>query len=103
MHIIFFLQGSKIYGKDILKYVPIQGWTWYFTESIFLKRDWEVDREILKKSIAEIVTYPPGLWVAVSIWLRAQYKRAYLIIIERQFFIFLIETICCDSSSEPSQ
>lgn len=60
--------GSKIYGKDILKYVPIQGWTWYFTESIFLKRDWEVDREILKKSIAEIVTYPPGLWVALLLF-----------------------------------
>ena len=30
-------------------------------------------------------------------------KREYLVIIEGQFFFFLIETICCDLSSEPSQ
>ena len=59
-------QTSKIYGKNILKYVPIQGWSWYFTESIFLKRDWVADKEILKKSIGELVTYPDGLWFAVS-------------------------------------
>ena len=63
-----FFQTAKIYGKNILKYVPIQGWTWYFTESIFLKRDWEADKQILKKSIGELVTYPDNLWFAVSIF-----------------------------------
>ena len=30
-------------------------------------------------------------------------KRAYLMIIEGYFFLCLIETICCDPSSEPSR
>ena len=59
-------QNTKIYGKNVLKYVPILGWTWYFTESIFLKRDWNEDKKILEKSISEIVTYPDPLWVTVS-------------------------------------
>ena len=32
---------------------------------------------------------------------RALDKREYLMIIEGYFFLFLIETICCDPSSEP--
>ena len=33
---------------------------------------------------------------------RALDKREYLMIIERLFFLFFIDTICCDPSSEPS-
>ncbi|KAL4233763.1 1-acyl-sn-glycerol-3-phosphate acyltransferase gamma [Mactra antiquata] len=59
------LGNTKIYGKDILKYVPVIGWTWYFTESIFLKRSWNADKKILTKSISEIVTYPDPFWVTL--------------------------------------
>ena len=34
--------------------------------------------------------------------IRALDKREFLIIIEGYFFLFLIESICCDPSSEPS-
>ena len=34
---------------------------------------------------------------------RALEKRGYLMIIEGKFFLFLIETICCEPSSEPSR
>ena len=30
-------------------------------------------------------------------------KRGYLMILEGYFFLFFIETLCCDSSSEPSR
>ena len=35
--------------------------------------------------------------------IRALDKRGYLKIIKGKFFFFLIETICCDPSSEPSR
>lgn len=57
------LGNTKIYGKNILKYVPVIGWTWYFTESIFLKRNWEEDKKILEKSIKELVTFPDPFWL----------------------------------------
>ncbi|XP_060577352.1 1-acyl-sn-glycerol-3-phosphate acyltransferase delta-like isoform X2 [Ruditapes philippinarum] len=57
------LGNTKIYGKDILKYVPVLGWTWYFTESIFLKRSWDEDKKILEKSITELITYPDPFWL----------------------------------------
>ena len=39
----------------------------------------------------------------VSVGARALGKRGYLIIIEGYFFLFLIETLHCDPSSEPSR
>lgn len=62
------LGNTKIYGKEILKYIPVLGWTWYFTESIFLKRNWEEDKKILTKSINDITTYPDNFWVTLLLF-----------------------------------
>ncbi|XP_052242459.1 1-acyl-sn-glycerol-3-phosphate acyltransferase gamma-like [Dreissena polymorpha] len=55
--------NTKIYGKHMMRYIPIIGWTWYFTESIFLQRNWDEDKKILEKSISELVTYPDPFWL----------------------------------------
>ena len=60
------LQGTKIYGKRSLKLVPLVGWAWTFTESIFLKRDWEKDRRTIVKDLDYITAYPKDYWVTVS-------------------------------------
>ncbi|UJR37543.1 hypothetical protein I4U23_030245 [Adineta vaga] len=53
------IQGSKIVGKQSLKLVPIVGWCWIFTESIFLRRIWESDRETLVQDLRKVlVNYP---------------------------------------------
>ncbi|CAF4401389.1 unnamed protein product [Rotaria sp. Silwood2] len=53
------MQGSKIVGKQSLKLLPIIGWCWIFTESIFLRRIWESDRETLVKDLRKILdNYP---------------------------------------------
>lgn len=55
----FYFQGSKIVGKQSLKLVPIVGWCWIFTESIFLRRVWENDRETLVKDLRKVLeNYP---------------------------------------------
>ncbi|CAF0861640.1 unnamed protein product [Didymodactylos carnosus] len=53
------LGGSKIVGKKSLSQLPIVGWTWMFTESIFLKRVWETDKNILYEDVQRILgDYP---------------------------------------------
>jgi len=59
------LQGTKIYGKLSLKCVPLIGWAWMFTESIFLRRDWDKDRQIIARDLKYIRDYPDGYWVTV--------------------------------------
>ena len=59
-------QGTKIYGKSSLKYVPLIGWAWMFTESIFLRRDWDRDRQTISHHLQCIRDYPDGYWVTVS-------------------------------------
>lgn len=59
------LQGTKIYGKSSLKYVPIIGWAWHYTESIFLKRQWDKDRQTLMKDLNYLKDYPDKYWFTV--------------------------------------
>ena len=60
-----FLQGTKIYGKESLKFVPTMGWSWIFVESIFLKRDWTVDKKRIHDGVKELVEFPDGYWFTV--------------------------------------
>jgi lysophosphatidic acid acyltransferase/lysophosphatidylinositol acyltransferase len=60
------LQGTKIYGKSSLRWVPLIGWAWMFTESIFLRRDWDKDKEIISRDLKYIRDYPDNYWVTVS-------------------------------------
>lgn len=54
------LSTTKVFVKNSLKYVPIFGWAWVFTESIFLKRSWEKDRKIISRDLQFLHEYPPG-------------------------------------------
>ena len=39
--------------------VPLIGWCWIFTESIFIKRKWDVDSKTMTKDFDEIIEdYP---------------------------------------------
>lgn len=61
------MQGSKIIGKQSLKLVPIIGWCWIFTESIFLRRVWDSDRETLVNDLRQVLDdYPENSFFNVS-------------------------------------
>ncbi|UJR16396.1 hypothetical protein I4U23_003299 [Adineta vaga] len=47
--------GSKILGKSSLRALPIIGWCWYFTESIFLRRQWDSDKAVLERDMQRLV------------------------------------------------
>jgi len=53
------LSGSKIIGKASLKFVPLLGWAWLATESIFIERQWETDKKKLTEGLDKILNdYP---------------------------------------------
>ncbi len=58
---IFFLsqQGTKIVGKQSLSIIPVLGWSWFFTESIFLRLAWETDKRRLQHNIQRLVNNYP--------------------------------------------
>ena len=59
-------KGSKIIGKSSLKLVPLIGWCWMFTESIFIKRKWEIDNKTLVKNLDKILKdYPANYFFNV--------------------------------------
>ena len=51
--------------KSALKYIPILGWSWTFSEYIFVRREWEVDRQVMKKDLSTIFDFPEGYHYSV--------------------------------------
>lgn len=60
------MQGTKIYGKSSLRLVPLIGWAWFFAESIFLRREWDKDRETIARDLKYIRDFPDNYWFTVS-------------------------------------
>ncbi len=62
------IQGSKILGKQSLRFLPIIGWCWHYTESIFLRRVWSTDKAILERDMQRLVDdYPKNYHFTVRI------------------------------------
>jgi 1-acyl-sn-glycerol-3-phosphate acyltransferase len=58
-------KGAKVVLKDSLKYIPVLGWAWSFSEFIFVKRVWEKDHKTLVEDLKAILMYPKDLFYAV--------------------------------------
>ncbi len=60
------LAGSKIIGKSTLGLIPLIGWCWKATESIFIKRQWETDKKKLTEGLDKILNdYPDDYYFNV--------------------------------------
>ena len=59
------LGGTKIFGKSSLRMMPLIGWAWMFTESIFLRRDWDKDKTNMARSLEKIASYPQNAIVTL--------------------------------------
>lgn len=59
------LGNSKVYAKSSLLPVPVIGWTWYFTETIFVARNWKKDSSTIPEHIQKYNQYPKDLpiWI----------------------------------------
>lgn len=62
------LGGTKIYGKSSLRLVPLIGWAWFFAESIFLRREWDKDRETIARDLKYIRDFPDNYWFTLLLF-----------------------------------
>ncbi|XP_037080534.1 1-acyl-sn-glycerol-3-phosphate acyltransferase gamma-like isoform X2 [Pollicipes pollicipes] len=59
------LGSAKVYVKDMLRYVPIIGWSWVFSSIIFLRRKWDDDKEHIDRQLAVLADYPDPVWLLI--------------------------------------
>lgn len=57
------LGNCRVYGKKILKYVPIVGWSWNMSDVVFLERNWEKDKLNLSSKLNSLMDYPSPVWI----------------------------------------
>ncbi len=75
--------------KDALKYIPVLGWAWSFSEFIFVKRVWEKDHKTLVEDFKAILMYPKDLFYAViNLKLIIQIFTSFLLIIKFLFIYY---------------
>eukprot|EP00999_Lentomonas_sp_LEN2_P000064 NODE_1063_length_1029_cov_13.004435_g1018_i0.p1 GENE.NODE_1063_length_1029_cov_13.004435_g1018_i0~~NODE_1063_length_1029_cov_13.004435_g1018_i0.p1 ORF type:complete len:326 (-),score=26.93 NODE_1063_length_1029_cov_13.004435_g1018_i0:3-980(-) len=53
----------KIFAKDVIKWFPGYGWGAYFTDSIFLKRDWNKDQKSIAKTFSRLLGHKLPFWI----------------------------------------
>ena len=57
------LGNGRVFVKKMLKYVPIIGWAWNFSDIAYLERDWNKDQETMTKSVQSLADYPDPVWL----------------------------------------
>ncbi|XP_048499762.1 1-acyl-sn-glycerol-3-phosphate acyltransferase PLS1-like isoform X1 [Beta vulgaris subsp. vulgaris] len=53
--------------KDVLKYLPVIGWSMWFSEYIFIKRRWDVDQSTLTSGCENLKDFPVPFWLALFV------------------------------------
>ncbi|CAH1437974.1 unnamed protein product [Lactuca virosa] len=53
--------------KKSLKFLPVIGWSMWFTEYIFLERNWSKDENILMEGFENLRDFPMPFWLAVFV------------------------------------
>ncbi|CAG0886872.1 unnamed protein product [Cyprideis torosa] len=59
------LGNAKCYAKTMLKYVPVIGWTWTLSDFVFLQRDWDRDKEVIARSLRNLLSYADPVWMLI--------------------------------------
>ncbi|KAH9615209.1 hypothetical protein KSS87_021853, partial [Heliosperma pusillum] len=53
--------------KDVLKYLPVIGWSMWFSEYIFVKRRWAKDERTLTSGLENLKDFPVPFWLALFV------------------------------------
>jgi len=57
------LGNARAFAKDVLKYLPVIGWSSYMSEDIYLARSWEKDKAEVSKALEKLEGYPSPVWL----------------------------------------
>lgn len=61
------LGSTRAVMKKSTKYLPVMGWSMWFSEYIFLERSWAKDEETLKSSFKSLNGFPQPFWLALFV------------------------------------
>ncbi|MCO5546762.1 hypothetical protein L7F22_000198 [Adiantum nelumboides] len=61
------LGSTRAVMKKSTKYLPVMGWSMWFSEYIFLERSWAKDEETLKSSFKSLKGFPQPFWLALFV------------------------------------
>ena len=56
------LGATKCIMKDTARWLPLFGWSIWFSEYLFLKRDWAADRQRLSEAFDALRSFPVPFW-----------------------------------------
>ncbi|XP_063941099.1 1-acyl-sn-glycerol-3-phosphate acyltransferase 2 isoform X2 [Daucus carota subsp. sativus] len=59
------LGSALAVSKKSSRYLPVIGWSMYFSEYIFLERNWASDENTLKSGLQQLRHYPRPFWMAL--------------------------------------
>jgi lysophosphatidic acid acyltransferase/lysophosphatidylinositol acyltransferase len=57
------LGNCRVYVKKMIQWVPILGWGWRLSDTVFLARDWAADQATLREGLVQLQDYPDPMWV----------------------------------------
>lgn len=57
------LGNCRVYVKKAIQWVPVIGWAWNFSDTLFLARDWSRDQTIIDKVLVDLQDYPSPVWI----------------------------------------
>jgi len=57
------LGNCRVYVKKVIQYVPVIGWAWCFSDTLFLARDWSKDQVVLDERLGALLDYPDPVWI----------------------------------------
>ncbi|BBN04344.1 lysophosphatidic acid acyltransferase / lysophosphatidylinositol acyltransferase [Marchantia polymorpha subsp. ruderalis] len=61
------LGGTRAVMKQSVKYLPVIGWSMYFSEYVFLARSWAKDEVTLKAGYRSLKGFPRPFWLALFV------------------------------------
>nr|UEK51451.1 AGPAT3-like protein [Parasacculina yatsui] len=59
------LGSAKVFLKDVLRYVPVVGWSWSFSNLVFLRRNWRDDQKHVDDQLNILADYPYPVWMLI--------------------------------------
>lgn len=59
------LGNARVFVKKMLKYVPVMGWAWNFSDVAYLERNIDKDEETMTKAVANLSEYTDPMWLLI--------------------------------------
>lgn len=60
------LGNARGFIKNVIKYIPICGWFFGFSEHVFLQRSFDKDKAVIEERISDFLQYPDNSWMVMT-------------------------------------